>query len=346
MNSDQDGPRQRLELVLARLRSYGSRVRCVRDGRYRAQCPAHDDRNPSLTVSLKSDRVLLHCFGGCSTQRVVSELGLQLRDLYPVAPIQRQSPSRIVAVYPYENLDGDCEAEKVRLEPKRFAWRRPSQTAGHKPRWGLDGLKPSLYRLPSLIEARQVLIVEGEKAVDRLIAEGFVATCPPYGASAWRPSDAETLWRVGACELVIIADNDDAGRKHAHRITSTCAGYRPPSDTWPDALPDDPEMAPLHVKLLSLDGLGPGGDVWDWFEAGHSSRELQALIEVTPYWTPEEAARAKQERVRQLGRERQRRWREKQRATPKASDTESGNSMALSVQALPARNAVCTSTSP
>ena len=109
---EQDGARQRLDLVLARLRSRGSRVRCVRDGRYRAQCPAHDDRNPSLTVSLKSDRVLLHCFGGCSTRRVVSELGLQWRDLYTVAPNQRQSSSRIVAVYQYENLDGVCEAEK------------------------------------------------------------------------------------------------------------------------------------------------------------------------------------------------------------------------------------------
>ena len=329
MNSEQDGARERLDLVLDRLRSRGSRVRCVRDGRYRAQCPAHDDRKPSLSVSLKSDRVLLHCFGRCRPQHILSELGLTWRDLYTVAPNQRQSPSRIVAIYQYENLDGVCEAEKVRREDKGFAWRRPSPTAGHKPRWGLGGLKPSLYRLPYLIDARQVLIVEGEKAVDRLIAEGFVSTCPPYGASVWRPSFAETLWRAGAWEFVVIADNDDAGRTHAHRITSTCAGYRPPSDAGPDALPDDPEVAPLHVKLLSLDGLDPGGDIWDWFEAGHSSRELRDLIEVTPYWTPEEAARSKQEHVRQLGRERQRRWREKQRAT-QVSDSDSGSSMTLS----------------
>ncbi len=45
-----------------------------------ARCPAHDDRNPSLSISASSDgRVLLYCHTGCSQERVIwalKELGL------------------------------------------------------------------------------------------------------------------------------------------------------------------------------------------------------------------------------------------------------------------------------
>jgi len=33
-----------------------------------ALCPAHDDRNPSLSIQLADDRILIHCFAGCSPQ--------------------------------------------------------------------------------------------------------------------------------------------------------------------------------------------------------------------------------------------------------------------------------------
>jgi hypothetical protein len=35
---------------------------------YKALCPAHDDRNPSLSIGLRDDErgVVLHCFGGCT----------------------------------------------------------------------------------------------------------------------------------------------------------------------------------------------------------------------------------------------------------------------------------------
>lgn len=46
-----------------------------------ARCPAHDDRNPSLSISLREDRVLVHCFSGCDQSAVIDEL--QRLDLWP-----------------------------------------------------------------------------------------------------------------------------------------------------------------------------------------------------------------------------------------------------------------------
>jgi DNA primase len=53
------------------------------NGYYKALCPAHDDGEPSLTVSEGEDaRVLLKCFAGCSFGAVVEALGLDERDLF------------------------------------------------------------------------------------------------------------------------------------------------------------------------------------------------------------------------------------------------------------------------
>jgi hypothetical protein len=39
-----------------------------------ARCPAHDDRTPSLGVSLGRQAILFHCFSGCNQQSVLSAL--------------------------------------------------------------------------------------------------------------------------------------------------------------------------------------------------------------------------------------------------------------------------------
>ncbi len=50
----------------------------------RCSNPHHDDKHPSMTVSETDDgRVLLHCFGGCSFEQMVSGLGLEPIDLIP-----------------------------------------------------------------------------------------------------------------------------------------------------------------------------------------------------------------------------------------------------------------------
>ena len=47
-------------------------------------CPAHDDSNPSLSVSEGDDgRVLLKCFTGCSAESICNAVGLEIRDLMP-----------------------------------------------------------------------------------------------------------------------------------------------------------------------------------------------------------------------------------------------------------------------
>lgn len=66
--------------ILAKLK----KTRQVGSNRWMARCPAHPDKNPSLSIRETPDgRVLLYCFAGCTTEAVLAALGLSFNDLFP-----------------------------------------------------------------------------------------------------------------------------------------------------------------------------------------------------------------------------------------------------------------------
>jgi len=65
-------PHDPLGNIVARLDALHLDVRNTYDG-FIAQCPAHDDYNPSLHLTPTETGVLLHCFAGCQTAAVLDE---------------------------------------------------------------------------------------------------------------------------------------------------------------------------------------------------------------------------------------------------------------------------------
>jgi hypothetical protein len=84
-------PSRPVKLLLERL----ERVE-TRNGSYLALCPAHEDREPSLSVGEGDDgRALIKCFAGCTPQHITDALGLQMSDLFEHrngAPARRRKP--------------------------------------------------------------------------------------------------------------------------------------------------------------------------------------------------------------------------------------------------------------
>ncbi|WP_447902142.1 virulence-associated protein E [Pseudomonas serbica] len=79
-----------LEKVLSCL----DKVKPAGANKWKACCPAHDDKTPSLAISETSDgTVLLKCWVGCTAQSIVSAIGLELRDLFPGETRERRGPS-------------------------------------------------------------------------------------------------------------------------------------------------------------------------------------------------------------------------------------------------------------
>ena len=67
------------------LQNFLSRLKGVkRQGEgYMACCPAHDDRNPSLSISCSEDsKILINCFAGCEDKDILTILGLKMSDLF------------------------------------------------------------------------------------------------------------------------------------------------------------------------------------------------------------------------------------------------------------------------
>src|SRR5438552_6009106 len=68
-----------LDNVLAHLKGVRSSLRG-----WTACCPAHADREPSLSIGLgEHGQVLLKCFVGCSLERITEAMGLTHTDLFP-----------------------------------------------------------------------------------------------------------------------------------------------------------------------------------------------------------------------------------------------------------------------
>lgn len=105
--------------------------RCGRG--WTAKCPAHDDRGPSLSISERNGKILVHCFAGCSQREVVE--ALRALGLWP----ERERRGWLQA----ERLEWKRERRCVEQHlPAALLWRRAAVILGEEV---LDGLKAALW---------------------------------------------------------------------------------------------------------------------------------------------------------------------------------------------------------
>jgi putative DNA primase/helicase len=273
-----------VERVLSRLDG----VKASGTNRWMAKCPAHDDRQASLSITVgKDDRAVMYCHAKCTVAAIVAAAGLTMSDLFidrPAEPANGKAPgveqrAKLVKSYDYTDADGRLLYQACRFEPKTFRQRRPSGAGDWI--YNLEGVEPVLYRLPELIEAvatsKRVFVVEGEKDADALIDEGVMATTSPMGAGKWRESYGSAL--AGA-DVVVLPDNDEPGRLHAIDVAKNLVAHG------------------CTVRIVDLPGLPPKGDVSDWLDAGGDFDELDELIARTPRYSSDPTQQARRTRWR------------------------------------------------
>jgi hypothetical protein len=238
-----------------------------------ACCPAHDDHNPSLSISDGEDgKVLVKCFAGCTQSNVID--ALKAKRLWPEqsknklngkhsAP-QKTQKKRIVKTYDYCDPRGNVVHQGVRLEPKSFFQRRPDGNGGYIN--SIKGVTQVPYRLPDFIKKDYVLIVEGEKDVDQLWDIGMPATTNSGGANKW-PSELSQYFKDK--NVFIIPDNDDSGRKHAELVASNLIDIA------------------ASVKVCAVcEDMPERADISDWLDAGKDRDTLHQLLDTSPIWEP------------------------------------------------------------
>lgn len=184
-----------------------------------AQCPAHDDSSPSLSIDWKANTgkgmTMLYCHGGCDVREVLDALGLRLTDTYDEPPkgktgeigsakhaqprqrAQAQTrdakaaknggkhkrPGAVEAEYVYADEDGAVLGWLVRHEGKQFRWYKAEGTRRAP---GAPSRKP-LYLLPLVVQTvasgDELHLTEGEKDADAIVNAGCAATTIPGGAT-------------------------------------------------------------------------------------------------------------------------------------------------------------------
>lgn len=247
-------------------------VQPMRSG-WQARCPAHEDHRASLSISEGKKGIVLYCHAGCATDAICRALNLKLSDLfYEGDPVNSTKGSlNIVATYDYQDEDGKVLFQVCRLDPKDFRQRRPDPSARQGWTWSTKGVRRVLFRLPHVMAAvkdgRPVYVCEGEKDVLAMERVGFVATCNPGGAGKWREDYSDPLRGV---EVIIIADKDAPGRKHAAEVASKLCGV---------------SKSVRVLELPDVDGKAVK-DAADYFAVGGGAADLDELARSAPERTP------------------------------------------------------------
>lgn len=247
------------------------------DGKgFKARCPAHEDHNPSLSITEADDgKVLVKCRAGCSNEAVVDEMGLEFRDLFQASDRQqptaqpkatKSKPTFLTAeaaLADYERHKGPCAARWSyhNTDGKEIGivarWNLPHGKKDIRPIslnctiWKQEGMAEPrpLYLLPEVLSAKgRVYVAEGELCVDEFRSIGLIATTSPHGAQSAGKADWSSL--AGKAEVVIVPDNDPAGEKYADDVIVQLSKLTPRPT----------------IKILRLAGLPVGGDIHDWLE--------------------------------------------------------------------------------
>ena len=248
----------------------------------KARCPAHEDDRASLSLAIgRTGHLIMKCHAGCSFQEILGAARIEMAETF--SDSGEKKPAKrgggIDSVYTYRDEDGVVVYEVVKFQPKSFRPRRPPRD-GDSPEtvkngwvWNLKGTRRILYRLDELRTAlaeqpdRVVFVVEGEKDVDRLWANGFLATTSVGGAGKWLDTYSPSL---DGCTVIVVPDKDtinektgkSPGMEHARDVYAKLTGVA------------------KSIAILELPGLpDSGGDMSDWFDRGGTTEKLKTLAQ-------------------------------------------------------------------
>lgn len=180
---------------------------------------------------------------------------------YAIERIRNALRAQSHQVWTYCRADGSESFRVVRLETPGGKKYRPIHRAADGWRIGDPPGPLPLYRLSELPRAGTVFVPEGEKCADICRGIGLIATTSAHGAQAAEKSDWQPL---SGRDVVILPDNDKAGRDYANSVGRLLLQLNPPA----------------IVRILELPGLNEGEDIADWLDRldGKEPAELATAV--------------------------------------------------------------------
>jgi hypothetical protein len=283
-----------------------SRLDAKRSGEgWQAKCPAHDDREPSLTINEGADgRVLLYCHAGCPTDDVLSALGITHRDLFPAGSslngVRRETPS--------DNGSGNG-AQAPTLHVASFDWsgcveafttkhlERLSEWRGYSREFcsslhseKLVGVHQGCLAFPVLDRAGNIVGAhcrskdgswfyspKGTKTAPLIIGELIAGEPVRVFESQWDGFDF--IDKSGERDGIVVTRGASNGALVSGLIPESSTVYvftqnDPPGEKWQKDI-----YASIKAKVKRVKIPAPHKDLNDWSRAGATTEELLSAIE-------------------------------------------------------------------
>jgi RecA-family ATPase len=250
----------------------------VSGGQVLAPGPGHTPADRSLSVKLDSnapDGFVVHSFS-TDDPIVCRDYVRQKIGLRAFKPNGRPNGHGHASTAPqakvktrnwiYKNEDGTPHLGVRRIDQPNG---QKSYSQYHWNGSGFEKGKPAgakiPYRLQELANApgQPVFICEGEKCADAVAALGWLATTASEGAGKWT-ADLNKWFADRA--VYILQDNDEPGLRHANLVASSLLGVA------------------REVRVIKLEGLGDGEDVFDWIARAPFPENLLRIAEDAPLW--------------------------------------------------------------
>jgi DNA-binding MarR family transcriptional regulator len=207
------------------------------NGELKICCPFHADSNPSCSVSPQKNGCF-KCFG-CGEKGSFPKLIAKLQGITKGEAIEQTAASlgkkvefhdpdrRAIAKYQYLDANHKLLKEVLRYPndtngEKVIKQRRPAKGGGVI--WDVKGLPSMLFHMEWLRFAGVVCIVEGERDACTVTdlhmngIGGLVIGMTSGGAETW---DASLAKHLRDKKVVVMPDNDDAGRRYAADVKAS-----------------------------------------------------------------------------------------------------------------------------
>lgn len=278
-------------------------IQSAGERRWKCRCPAHDDRSPSLSISVgDGGTVLVKCFVGCATKDVLAAVGMEMKELFvqqaeqtarskpsTQAPPKKgyQSGQEALADYGhgqptrtfrYTDRAGNVVAAIGRWDPGFRAGERKTFRPVAKCSDGLwrkqdPASKWPLYRLAKL-DVGIVAVFEGEGKTDTAAELGIIGVTSAHGAQ----SAAKTDWSpLAGRDVIVFPDAGKPGERYAADVCRILL-----------ALP-----TPARVRIVRLPGLADGDDIVEFLASRRANGktdgdilvEIDQLAQAAPYET-------------------------------------------------------------
>jgi hypothetical protein len=277
-------------------------------GGYMTKCAFHDEKTASMSVSFEHGVWYCHANKGCGNGGIIDfeKKFSQCDDQQAIANIAEIIGMQLALPgggsnsgqpeFTWDYLDemGRLVFQVLRYPKtaqgkKRILQRRPCPDC-HNGRdagvchnadckrgwiWKKEGIRKILYRLPEVIRASDVYIVEGEKCADAVrerfstltVPDGITlaATTSPEGAGKWLDMYAPYL--TGK-RVTIFEDHDKAGRDHSEVVAASIDKYA------------------AKVKCVQLPELQEKEDIWEYFtKYNHTLKDAIDVAKNVRPWT-------------------------------------------------------------